>query len=281
MSAFRPDAVLATGGYVSAPVVVSAWLRRVPSLVYLPDTEPGWAVRFLAPFARRVAVTVPESRRFFGSRKVVCTGYPVRPEVGACAHGEAKAHFEIPLDDPVVLVTGGSRGAARLNQAITDALESLLDTIHVIHVCGQTHYPALERRAAGLSERLAARYHLFAYLHEMPMAMAAADLVVSRAGASVLGEYPAAGLPSILVPLSTGHRDQECNAAYMAKRGAAVQIADADLTSERLKSAVAELLGDPGRLAAMSAAARGMAQPFAARRLADELVSTANRENGD
>ena len=281
MSNFRPEAILATGGYVCAPVVVSGWLRRVPSLVYLPDTEPGWAVRFLGPFARLVAVTVPESARFFRSRKVVCTGYPVRPDVGTFARHEARAHFGIPPTDSVLLVTGGSRGAFRLNQAVTDSLESLLDTMHVIHVCGQAHHTTLSDRAAGLPERLVARYHLFAYLHEMPMAMAAADLALSRAGASVLGEYPAAGLPSILVPLSLGHRDQERNAAYMAAHGAALVIGDSEFTAARLTSAVSELLGDPVRLSAMSDAARAMAQPFAALCLADELTHMASRENRD
>jgi UDP-N-acetylglucosamine--N-acetylmuramyl-(pentapeptide) pyrophosphoryl-undecaprenol N-acetylglucosamine transferase len=281
MTTYRPEAILATGGYVCAPVVVAGWLRRVPSLVYLPDTEPGWAVRFLSPFARRVAVTVPESARFFSSRKTVCTGYPVRADVGTHTREAARAHFGIPSAGPVLLVTGGSRGALRLNQAVADSLETLLDALQVIHVCGQAHHASLASRAASLPEPVAARYHLFAYLHEMPMAMAAADLVVSRAGASVLGEYPAVGLPSVLVPLSQGHRDQERNAAYMAEHGAAVVIADAELSAERLNTMVRELLGDRSRVANMSAAARAMAQPFAARRLADELVRMTNHGDGD
>ncbi len=272
MSSYQPDAIMATGGYVCAPVVVSGWARRVPSLVYLPDTEPGWAVRFLAPFAKRVAVTVPESARFFGTGKSVCTGYPVRADVGSHARDDARAHFGLEQDVPVLLVTGGSRGALHLNQALSDCLESLLETMQVIHVCGQSHFDGLAARATSLPQRLAQRYHLHAYLHEMPMSMAAADLVVSRAGASVLGEYPAAGLPSVLVPLSQGHKDQERNAAYMARRGAAIVISDTQLTSEGLLTTVTDLLGNPDRLAGMSAAARAMAQPFAARRLADELV---------
>lgn len=267
----RPDAILATGGYVCVPVVLAGWLRRVPSLVYLPDTEPGWAIRFLAPFAARVAITVQESARFFGAGKSVHTGYPVRDDIAPERRPEARLHFGVAQGERVVLVAGGSRGARRINEAIAAALPELLTLAHVIHVSGRGDHEQMAARADELPDGLRSRYHLFDYLHEMPLALAAADLAISRSGASVLGEYPAVGLPAVLVPYAGGHRDQELNASYLASHGAAVVVADDGLTGGTLLSTVQDLLADAARLPAMSRSASSLARPGAADRIAAEL----------
>ena len=277
MRGWRPDAILATGGYVCAPVVLAGWLARVPSLIYLPDTEPGWAIRFLAPFAAKVAITVDESARFFGKGKSVVTGYPVRADLAAHGRFEGRARFGVSEHDRLLLAAGGSRGARHINGAISEVLPDLLTLAHLIHCSGQAEYDNLTERARTLPDALRARYHLHAYLHEMPLAMAAADLAISRSGASVLGEYPAVGLPSILVPYAGGHRDQELNANYLAEHGAAMVIPDGELTGRALLSAVRNLLGDDQRLASMSKAASGLARPGAADRLAEQLQLLAHR----
>jgi UDP-N-acetylglucosamine--N-acetylmuramyl-(pentapeptide) pyrophosphoryl-undecaprenol N-acetylglucosamine transferase len=272
---YRPRAILATGGYVCAPVVLAGWCLRVPALVYLPDMEPGWAIRFLAPFARRVAVTVPEAARFFSSKKAVVTGYPVRAELISADRQAGRAFFEVGPDEKVIVVAGGSRGAQHINQLIAAALPELLQDATIIHVCGHSHLADAGARFAVLPPDLKARYKLYSYLHEMPLALVAADLAISRAGASVLGEYPVAGLPSILIPYAGGHRDQVRNAAYLAQNGAAIVLQDQEISTEMLASTIKALLQDPARLPAMAQAARALARPDAAGDLARELTQLA------
>ncbi len=276
---FRPDAILATGGYVCAPVVVAGWLRGVPALVYLPDMAPGWTIRFLTPFARRVAVSFPESARFFPASKAVVTGYPVRPEIVTADRAAARRHFGFGNSEKVLLVFGGSRGAHSLNLAVGQALDSLLRLAQVIHVTGEQDLMALETRRVDLPAELRGRYHPYAYLHEeMPLALAAADLAVSRAGASTLGEFPAVGLPAVLVPYapsSGGHRDQERNADYLVHHGAAVRLDEAALARGMLYTTVSRLLTEERILGEMREQARALAQPGAAYRLAEELLRLA------
>jgi UDP-N-acetylglucosamine--N-acetylmuramyl-(pentapeptide) pyrophosphoryl-undecaprenol N-acetylglucosamine transferase len=264
-----PDAIFATGGYVSVPVVVAGWLLRIPSLIYLPDMEPGLAVRALARIATRVAVTAQEAARHFRAAKVIVTGYPVREEFLALDRAAARRALSLS-DDKVVLVFGGSRGASALNKAVEGALEEILELAQLVHVCGEGDYPALSARRASLPADKQARYRLFAYLHDLPAAVVAADLVVSRAGASVLGEFPAAGVPSILVPYPYAGRHQMVNARYLADHGAAIVIEN-DRVGADLLPAVRSLLADDARREAMRENARRLARPDAAHALARAL----------
>ena len=275
--AYQPDVVLVTGGFITVPAALAAWLQRVPVLVYLPDIEPGLAVKLIARVARRIAVTVEDSRRFFAgrARDVVATGYPTRPGLAAASREAAQAHFGLEAVRPVVLVTGGSRGARSLNRAVIAALGDWLKDYQVIHLSGELDWAEVEQARAALPAERRARYHAFPFLHEMGLALAAADLVVSRAGASALGEYPLFGLPAILVPYPYAWRYQKVNADYLAARGAAVVVNDEDL-SARLASVVRGLLTDPKRLAKMRAAAKAAAMPGAAERIAAELADLAS-----
>lgn len=267
--AFRPDVVLVTGGFITVPVALAAWLQRVPILVYLPDIEPALAVKTIAAFARRIAVTVADSAAYFQGKDVVVTGYPTRPDLTARDRAAARAHFGLS-DRPSVLVTGGSRGARSLNTATVAALSDWLRDYDVIHLSGELDWPAVEQARAALPAEQQAHYHAFPFLHEMGLALAAADVVVSRAGASALGEYPLFGLPAILVPYPYAWRYQKVNADYLVGRGAAVRLADEAL-GNALAGEVRGLLSDPARLAAMRAAARAAATPQAARHMVREL----------
>jgi len=276
---FQPKALLVTGGFVTAPVALAAWLKRVPILVYLPDIEPGLAVQFISRLARKVAVTAEDSRKYFADaeRKVVVTGYPTRPELTTMTR--ATAHQQLGLDPQrlTVLVTGGSRGARSLNRAVLAALPDWLKDYQVIHLSGQLDWEEVEAARDQLPDDLRrAHYHAFPFLHEMGLALAAADLVVSRAGASALGEYPLFGLPAILVPYPHAWRYQKVNADYLEARGAAIRLNDEDLPT-RLVSDVRSLLEDAPRLAGMRAAAQAAAAPEAARRIAQELVALSAR----
>ncbi len=280
---YRPDAVLATGGYVCVPVVLAAWLRRVPVLVYLPDVEPGLAIRFLSRFATRIAVTSEDSRRFFNTRKVVATGYPVRPEIRALDRGAARAKLDLPLDARVLLVVGGSRGAQSINEAVARDLPRLLELADVVHVCGLADEAGAKSRQSGLDPAIAPRYHLYKYLHSdlMAAALVAADLVVSRAGASTLGEFPAAGLPSVLVPYPYAGAHQRLNAAALERLGAGIAVENESIRSGGLLPVVEGLLSDPSRLRRMSDAARALDRPDAARSIARELLGLATRHSGN
>lgn len=272
---FRPDVVLATGGYVTFPVGVAAWLRRIPLVMYLPDIEPGLAVKALAPFAARVAVTAAPAATHFAKSKVVVTGYPVRPELKLRRHDRSAARetFGVPEDAFLLFVFGGSQGAHSLNQAVLKNIGGLLDCGHVIHIYGKSDGEELRSMREGLDPVHQARYHLFEYLHgEMADALIAADLVVARAGASTLGELPAAGTPAILVPYPHSGAHQWANADFLVAAGAAEALDDAEI-ADRLLPAVQKLAGASSRLDKMRAAMRRLARPQAARHIYDVLVS--------
>lgn len=276
---FRPDVAFITGGYVAAPLAWAASRARprVPLLIYLPDLTPGQAIRLTSRLAEAVAVSFPEVAPYFPGKAVV-TGYPVRPELLAIRKAEARAALKLRNDLPLLLVFGGSRGAHTINQAVLAALPQLLPICQIVHISGQLDWPAIGDSGLRIASAIAAsdaesdlRYHPFPYLHaEMVPALAAADLVVARAGASVLGEFPAVGLPSILAPYPYAGQHQDANAAYLADRGAAVVIADDELAG-RLTPTVLSLLTEPDRLAAMAASAKALARPGAAAAIACKL----------
>jgi UDP-N-acetylglucosamine--N-acetylmuramyl-(pentapeptide) pyrophosphoryl-undecaprenol N-acetylglucosamine transferase len=269
---WKPQALFVTGGYTAIPMALACWLARVPVLVYLPDIEPGSAVKMVARLAATVAVTAAESRVYFPNRHVAVTGYPVRPEVAAASRGEAQAHFHLDPARPTVTVFGGSRGARSINEALLEALDELLADCQILHITGELDWPVVKERADRLPGDRRAHYQAFAYLHEdMGLALAAADLVVSRAGASTLGEFPMLGLGAILVPYPYAWRYQRVNADYLADRGAAVRLNDEELKM-KLMVTIRDLLGNPERLKAMRAAARALAAPEASRRIAEELL---------
>ncbi len=275
----RPAALFATGGYASVPVALAAWTLHVPILVYLPDIEPGLAVRFIARLATRVAVTVADSRSFFPAHKVVVTGYPVRAEFSEADRVSARATLGLMSDESMVLFLGGSRGARSINQALSESLEQMLQLTQVIHVSGELDWPWVAERRKALPVSLRARYHAFRYLHEdMGAALAAADLAVCRAGASTLGELPFFGLPAVLVPYPHAWRYQRVNAEWLTARGAGVQLNDERLDEELLPT-VRRLLSDREVLAEMSDRMRALACPDAAAHLADELLTLAKQHS--
>jgi UDP-N-acetylglucosamine--N-acetylmuramyl-(pentapeptide) pyrophosphoryl-undecaprenol N-acetylglucosamine transferase len=275
---FRPDVLLVTGGYVCVPVVLAARLAGVPLLIYLPDMAPGLAIKLLARLADRVAVTAQPAAGHFRPGQAVATGYPVRRELFERDPAEARARLGLRAKDddlPVLLVFGGSQGARSINRAVSEDIQALLEAAHVVHLSGRLDAGWTQAGRAALPESLQARYHLYDYLYEeMVDALLAADLVVSRAGASTLGEFPAAGLPAVLVPYPYAGAHQWDNARYLVEAGAAIAIADADLGTA-LTPTLRDLLTDGGRRAAMQQAARALARPDAAQRIARELEDLA------
>ena len=277
---WRPDAVFMTGGYVAAPVAWAAYRARprVPLLIYLPDLTPGRAIQATSRLAQKVAVSFPEVTRYFGQKAIV-TGYPVRADLFTTQKHAAWQALGLSADLPVLLVFGGSRGARSINRAVIDALPELLQRCQIVHVSGQADWLAVQEAASGeqLPPELRARYHPHPYLHDMVHALVAADLVVARAGAATLGEFPAARLPAILVPYPYAGQHQGVNAEYLTGRGAAIVIADSEIRRQ-LKETVLGLLNRPERLQNMAAAAAALARPDAADNIATELLRMAGGE---
>jgi UDP-N-acetylglucosamine--N-acetylmuramyl-(pentapeptide) pyrophosphoryl-undecaprenol N-acetylglucosamine transferase len=273
----RPAALLLTGGWVGLPVALAAWVLRVPSLIYLPDIEPGLTIRALRPFATQVAVTAPAAQQYFRAGHTVVTGYPLRKDVTGATREAGIAHFKLDPSRKTLLVFGGSRGARSINTALLDHLPTLMqrDDLQIIHVTGTLDWDEIRARLATMGDL--PHYHPYAYLHrEMGLAFAAADLVVSRSGASILGEFPFFGLPSILVPYPYAWRYQKVNADYLAERGAAIVLQDEAMARD-LSGTITALLDDTARLAQMRDHARALAQPEGAQRAAEALLRLAKR----
>ncbi len=266
---FKPDVLFFTGGYVAAPMAVAA--RGLPIVLYVPDIEPGFALKFLGYFADAIAVTASDSSAYFSrAERVIQTGYPLRSNLLNWSRKEALSHFELDSETPVLLVTGGSKGAHSLNVAALAALDALLESAQVIHLTGALDIQNAEQAAEKLSAQKRKRYRALPYLHEMGAALAAADLVVSRAGASVMGEYPFFGLPAVLIPYPHAWRYQKVNAEYLAQRGAAVVLQDESL-NDKLLNVVQYLLNDPQKRGEMRAAMKRLALPRAAESIASQL----------
>ena len=274
---FRPDVLFFTGGYVAIPMGLAG--RRIPTVLYVPDIEPGLALKALARLADRIALTAEDSAAFFPRhRGLKVTGYPVRTELLRWDRARAREHFGLKPDAPVLLVFGGSKGARSINRALLAGLDLLLPRMQVIHISGRLDWQEVAARRDVLPPALQSRYGVFPYLHEdMGAALAAADLVVSRAGASVLGEFPVFGLPAVLVPYPYAWRYQQVNAAYLADRGAARILPDAQLETHLVPMTLA-LMEDAAERARMAKAMRSLARPQAAQEIAALLTEVARQE---
>jgi UDP-N-acetylglucosamine--N-acetylmuramyl-(pentapeptide) pyrophosphoryl-undecaprenol N-acetylglucosamine transferase len=270
----RADAVLGGGGYVAGPVGLAARLAGVPLVLTEADSHLGVANRALAPVAKRVFLAFPLERRRGRrwARKWVVSGRPVPAGTGRADRAAARARFGIGPDEPCLLVFGGSLGALRLNHAALEAFGAA-SPCAVLHASGRRDYDDLRERLDSLGAP--PHYHLHPYIEPFADALAAADLVVARAGGSVM-ELAAAGLPAILVPYPHATADhQTSNARFIERAGAAVVVPDAELDGPRLAREVGALLAAPQRLGAMSKAARAVARPDAAATIADELLALA------
>lgn len=277
---FRPGVAFMTGGYVAAPVAAAARRHGVPVVIYLPDVEPGASIRMVTRVARKIACTTDLSRAFVPETKMVVTGYPVRADIRAAAaqsREAALAQFNLRAGRPTLFVFGGSRGARNINRALMNCLPDLLIDTQVIHVSGTLTWDEVAAFAPTLHASLRDFYRPYPYLHEeMGAAFRAADLVIARAGASMLGECPAFGLPAVLVPLTFAWRYQKVNADYLVDRGAAVQLTDETL-HETLLPTVRGLLADRSRLEGMARAAAALDKPDAARNLARLILAEAQQ----
>jgi UDP-N-acetylglucosamine--N-acetylmuramyl-(pentapeptide) pyrophosphoryl-undecaprenol N-acetylglucosamine transferase len=277
---FRPDVVLATGGYVAVPAGLAARMCRRPLVLHEQTVRLGLANRKLAGSATRIAVSsestlplLPEAVR----GAAVVTGNPIRPEVLAGHPDKAVGALGLHGFDrrlPTVYVTGGAQGSQQINGVVRDALPWLLERANVIHQCGPDHVEELRQYAATLPAVSAGRYYLAGFVGpELPDVLALADVVVSRSGAGTLAELTALGKPAVFIPLaSSAGNEQAYNARHLEEAGAAVALLG-DVTADHLRDAVGPLLTDPARRDEMAERARAHGRPDAADRLVDVILS--------
>lgn len=271
LNEFKPDVMFFTGGYVAVPVALAG--QSVPILLYVPDIEPGMALKSLSRFADVITVTTDQSQTYF-KKPVHEVGYPLRADLALWDRKTANQHLGISGELPVLLAFGGSLGAHSINMAILNILRELLEKFEIIHISGEQDWQLIENEREKLPENLASRYHAMPYLHDMGAALAAADLVLSRAGASCLGEYPLFGLPAILVPYPHAWRYQKVNADYLTRRGAAITLEDHRLNEDLLVT-LNVLMENPNKLKAMRAAMFELSHPRAAEKIASALIELA------
>jgi UDP-N-acetylglucosamine--N-acetylmuramyl-(pentapeptide) pyrophosphoryl-undecaprenol N-acetylglucosamine transferase len=258
----RPDVVLGGGGYVAGPMVLAAGIMRIPAALTEADAHLGLANRLAAPFARRIFLAFPIEGLDGDKYKVVGRPIPKRSHPGG--RTEARRLFELPAEGPVVLVFGGSQGAQRLNNAAIEAFAA--DGPAMLHLAGERDYGALAARVSR------PEYRLLPFTDDFGAALAAADLVVSRAGGSIW-EIAAAGRPALLVPYPHATADHQAkNARYFAQGGGALVVPEEQLD---LRRQVTELLEDPARIESMATAMRALARPDAAEVIAEELIALA------
>jgi UDP-N-acetylglucosamine--N-acetylmuramyl-(pentapeptide) pyrophosphoryl-undecaprenol N-acetylglucosamine transferase len=262
-----PAAVFSIGGYAAGPVALAARTLGIPVALAEPNAEVGLANRLVAPFVQRAYVAFEYSQRYFRPGVTVHTGAPLRS-------GFEPAPYRMPEPGRLaVLVLGGSQGAKSLNEAVPRALARLGEGVSVVHQCGRAHEAAAVALydELGLSERA----RVVPFIDDMPAALAAADLVIGRAGAGAVGEVCAVGRPSLLVPYPFAGDHQKVNADCIAREGASVWVPSAEATPERLATELGALLNDPARLVAMADSARRIGRPRAAHAIALDLLSLA------
>lgn len=267
----RPAVVVGTGGYASGPVVWRAQHRGVPTALLELNAFPGIATRWLARRARQVHLGFPEARRrlrLADRTEVLALGNPVRPPDPGPPTAARQALGLAPAR-PTVLIVGGSQGARALNEATAGALAAgALSAVNVLWGTGDAH---VARYAShGESGRVVVR----GFFDPIALAYRAADLVVCRAGAMTTAELCAWGKPAVLVPLPSATADHQThNARALAGAGAAVHLAERALSAATLAATVADLLGDPARLATLATAARGRGRPEAARDIMSKILT--------
>lgn len=273
----RPSVVLATGGYACGPVALAAALAGVPVVLLEENAAPGITNRLLARIATRIAVpwqAVTTSFPLAIRHKVVVTGVPVRPEVAAVDRLAARRQLEVGEGEPCVLVFGGSQGAPALNRVALAIAHAPWRPAHLVWVCGRRHAEEAVRALHGPTPGV----RLVPYAYDLPLYLAASDVVVARAGAASLAELTARGVASVLIPSAYVAGDHQTrNAQVLEAAGAAVSVPESELS--RAVEEVKALLGDPHRRVAMAEAAAALGRPEAASAVADLVRGVARQNN--
>ena len=272
----KPDLVVGTGGYVCGPILFLAALQGIPTCIQEQNAMPGVTNKILAHFVKKVFLGYQEAGKYFGGNsEKIFTGNPIRKEILEVSRATAIEKFKLDPAKKTILVSGGSRGARSINDAMALVETSLAgrSDVQVIHITGETGY----EKFIGQVEKkvlMSDNIKVFRYMHDMPLALAAADLAIFRSGAIGLAELMARGIPSILVPYPYATANhQEHNARAVEGAGAAVVILDKELTGEILLKQIESLLADESKLQKMKDAAKALGRPEAAEDIARKVLA--------
>lgn len=282
---FRPDVVIGTGGYVAGPVLLAAAMRKVPTLIQEQNALPGATSRILGRFVKSVALGYPEAIKYFPKgRSVIVTGNPIRREIVDMTKREAVTTLRLDPTRRTVVVFGGSQGGLGINRAMLELAPRLNEasSLQVIHQTGQKTYPEVAKEVlartgmpvtSGFPEMVQdGCIQIVPYIHNMPAALASADLVVGRAGASTLAEIAARGLPAILIPFPhAAANHQEKNARVFEKAGAAKVLLDGDVNGQSLGDLIFHLLDNPSLLRSMAKASKSLGKVDATETIVNEI----------
>ncbi len=268
---FKPDIIVATGGFVSLPVVLAGSFRRIPIILHEGNLIPGLATKICKWFATAVNIGFDSQRKYFKWKKVYCVGGPVRKNIVQAVKSIAIQKMGLRQDQKILLILGGSQGARSINKAVIEALPELAEmNIQVVHVCGERDHGWIK----GTVKENYPFYHLISYMYNVWDGLAACDLVVSRAGATAISEIIARGLPSILIPFpfsAEGHQDR--NAGLLKDSGAAVIIKDKELNKDILIRNIEKIIKDRELHAKMSSASALLGRPKAAKDFVDIIAN--------
>lgn len=279
---FKPTVVVGTGGYVCFSLVMMASVLRIPTLIQEQNALPGRANKILAHFATKVAVTFADSAKYFTSKAdIVLTGLPVRPEIIAADRKMAISALGLKPDKFTILAMGGSQGSQKINAAMCEFISHICadSRYQVIHITGPSGYDKvvteLEKRGIDLGK--CGNISIRPYIYNMSEVLAASDFVICRAGATTIAEISVRGLPAVLVPYPyAANNHQEYNALAMVEKGAAIKIADKDLTGELIWKEFSKIVMNREALLHMSAMAKKLGKPDALDRLVD-LIQRINK----
>ncbi|MGK2848896.1 MAG: undecaprenyldiphospho-muramoylpentapeptide beta-N-acetylglucosaminyltransferase [Minisyncoccota bacterium] len=275
---FMPDAVFSKGGSASVPVVLAAWMYRIPVMIHDSDAVAGRANRFLGHFVSRVAIAYPSAHAYFSPNKTALTGNPVRAEILSGNSARGLSRFGLVTNKSTIVVLGGSQGAQILNKALLGILPSLLEkNIQVLHQTGDAHYADIISSVEAYGLKIGESGYVpvaFLDVEAMADALALATLVISRAGAGSIAELAATGKTTILVPLeSAANHEQRMNAYDVAELGATLVLEEANLGEHILLQKIEELMNNPVLSATMAEKLRAFYHPDASDVIADGIIA--------
>ena len=276
---FKPDVVIGTGGYVCGPVVFAAARMHIPAVIHEQNSVAGLTNKFLGNYVDKIAICFEEVKDQFGKNinKVVYTGNPRAQEVASITENDSLKEYGLLPHVPTVLLFSGSRGAAKINEAIAEAAPKLFEKEYqVLVVTGESYFEEMKAKIGGTTLEKVSNFKMVPYISKLPQVFADVSLAVSRSGATTLSEVTALGLPTILIPSPNVTEDHQTkNAMSLVNKGAAKIIPEDRLTGDKLIDEIDRMMQDKHERDAMAKAAKKAGVPDAADRLANVLYETA------